>query len=162
LYVKLLSEAVAQHRGEKPADALCECLVDVRLDAHIPESYIPDLSQRLDVYKKVAMVKTADDVWDVTDELIDRFGDVPQAVQGLIDIALLRNRAAAKGFVEITQRTDTLYFYMKELDMEQASKIAAALKRRAMVSAGAKPYIAVKMLPNQPPLDAMREVLELD
>lgn len=135
--------------------------MDVRLNAHIPESYIPDLSQRLDVYKKVASVKSEDDVWDVTDELIDRFGDVPQAVKGLIDVAMLRNRAAQMGFVEITQRADTLYFYMKELDMELASKIAAALKRRAMVSPGAKPYIAVKMPEGTLPLDTMREVLSV-
>ncbi len=162
LYVKLLSEAVAQQRGEKPADALCECLVDIRLDAHIPESYIPDLSQRLDVYKKVASVKNEDDVFDVTDELIDRFGDVPQAVKGLIDVALLRNRAAQRGFVEITQRADTLYFYMKELDMQLASKIAGAFKRRAMVSPGKKPYIAVKMQEGTPALDTMREVLSVE
>lgn len=60
-----------------------------------PRSYIKGLSQRIDVYKKIAAIQNKDDAFDVTDELIDRFGDPPGAVQGLIDVALVRGRAAA-------------------------------------------------------------------
>ena len=78
---KLLSEAVAQQRGEAPKKAV-ECMVDIRVGAHIPEDYIDNLAQRIDIYKKIAGIETEDDAMDLIDELIDRFGEPPEAVIG--------------------------------------------------------------------------------
>ncbi len=74
-----------------------ECLVDLQVQAHIPESYIDSLSLRLDVYRRIAEVETQEDAMDVLDELIDRFGEPPASVKGLLDVALLRNTAARPG-----------------------------------------------------------------
>ena len=94
------------------------------------------------------------------DELIDRFGEPPEAVQGLIDVALLRNMAAAAGIYEVKQQQDTLLLYQRKLDLELGSRMSAALKGRVMISAGSKPYFAVKMKKNLTPLDTLREALE--
>ena len=69
---------------ERPVDQ--ECLVDVQVQAHIPEEYIDSLPLRLDVYRRIAEVATQEEAMDVTDELIDRFGEPPAAVKGLIDV----------------------------------------------------------------------------
>ena len=90
MYLRLLGEAIAEQKGEAPERTSAECMVDLNIGAHIPESYIRGLSQRIDVYKKIAAIQNQDDAFDVTDELIDRFGDPPAAVQGLIDVALVR------------------------------------------------------------------------
>lgn len=68
------------------------------------------MSQRIDIYKKIASIQNEEDAMDVTDELIDRFGEPPQAVQGLIDVALLRNIAASLGIYEISQKNDMIVF----------------------------------------------------
>ena len=90
MYVKLLTEAIAERKGEPPKKKTEECLIDVAMEAHIPESYIGELSQRIDVYKKIAAIQSEEDTMDVVDELIDRFGEPPQSVYGLVEVARLR------------------------------------------------------------------------
>ncbi len=160
MYVKLLSEAIAERKGEAPKRKAEECLIDVALEAHIPESYIEDLAQRIDVYKKIAAIQSEEDVGDVVDELIDRFGEPPQSVYGLAEVARLRGSASALGLREICERSGSLLFVPEQLDMELAVKTAAALKPRVLVNAGSKPYLALKLKQNESPLDAMRLMLE--
>ena len=158
MYLRLLSDAISEHKGEKPQLAAEECLVDIQIEAHIPERYIESLSQRIDVYRKIASVKSEDDAFDVLDELIDRFGEPPEAVKGLVDVALLRNTASQFGISEISQKGGNLLFYPEHLNMELAAQLVAALKGRVMVNAGAKPYLSVKMK-DAGPVEVMREVL---
>ena len=81
MYLRLLGEAVAEARGE-PIQETAECTVDIQIDAHIPESYMESLSQRLDMYRKIAGVRNQEDEMDLLDELIDRYGEPPKSVQG--------------------------------------------------------------------------------
>ena len=159
MYLRLLSEAVSEQRGEKPAGGSSECMVDIRIGAHIPESYIDDLSQRIDIYKHIAAIGSQEDALDVVDELIDRYGEPPAAVKGLIDVALLRGTAARLGISEIVQREDSIVLFPEKLDMDAAGRVAAALGNRVMVNASAKPYISVKIPKNTQPIDTMREAL---
>jgi len=159
LYLRLLSEAVNEQQG-KPVQKAAECTVDLQIAAHIPESYISNTAQRIDIYKKIAAIQTEEDSYDMIDELIDRFGDPPAAVQGLVDVALLRGQASVMGFNEITQKGSSLLFFPERLDMAMVATLAERLKGRVMVSAGTKPYITVRMNKGQKPVDAMREVLK--
>jgi transcription-repair coupling factor (superfamily II helicase) len=159
LYLRLLSEAVNEQQG-KPVQKAAECTVDLQIAAHIPENYISNTAQRIDIYKKIAAIQTEEDSYDMIDELIDRFGDPPAAVQGLVDVALLRGQASAMGFNEITQKGSNLLFFPERLDMTMVATLAERLKGRVMVSAGAQPYITVRMNKGQKPVDAMREVLK--
>lgn len=146
LYLRLLSDAIAEKKGEKPSSQAYECQIDLRLDAHIPEDYISDTAQRIDVYKKIAAIRTEEDRIDVTDELIDRFGDPPEAALSLLDVAFLRNTLASYGFEEINEKPQGLLLYPHVLDMEVAGKIVAspALKNRVLVNASSRPYLMVK------------------
>ncbi len=145
LYLRLLGEAVSEETGEPGARPPAECMIDLQIDAHIPESYIENLSQRIDIYKKIASLQNNEDVLDLNDELIDRFGEPPSAVNGLVEVALVRNQASALGFTEISQRGERVLLYPRELDMALAAGVAGAMRGRVLVSAGAKPYFAVKM-----------------
>ena len=158
MYLRLLSDAVSEKQGVKPPTKVEECLIDLPMEAHIPEDYIENLAQRLDIYRKIASLESHEQSVELIDELIDRFGDPPKSVQGLIDIALLRAAAAKLGFTEISQKGVVMLFFPKNLDMEVASRLAAHLKGRVMVNAGQKPHIAVKMKGSKP-LDVIREVL---
>ena len=85
----------------------------------------------------------------VLDELIDRFGDVPEAVKGLINIALLRSRAEKLGIYEIKQQPDYLLLYVRQLKCEAVADIIGRFPGRAMLSAASKPYIAVRLKKNE-------------
>jgi transcription-repair coupling factor (superfamily II helicase) len=158
MYLKLLSEAIAEEKGE-PVKKSLECAVDIQIDAHIPENYIESLAQRLDIYKKIAAVESPDDKMDMIDELIDRYGEPPESVIGLIDASLLRNTAAALGITEIQQRKDSLIFYIQQPSPQQIDAIAREFKGRVLFNSLAKPYISVKLLPGQNPEKLMEQVL---
>lgn len=159
LYLKLLSDAVSEEQGTEIKTQV-ECVIDIRLDAHIPERYIENLSQRIDIYKKIASVQNNEDVLDVTDELIDRFGDPPDAVKGLIDVALIRNTASGLGIREIQQRDGNMLLYPEHLDMASAALVASRMKGRIKLNAGTKPYLAVTVGKKDDPVEILRETLE--
>ena len=160
MYLRLLAEAVSEEKGEPNAAREEECLIDLQVPAHIPESYISSNAQRLEVYRRIADIRTMEDSFDVYDELIDRFGEPPAAVQGLIDVALLRNMAADCGIYEVKQQQDSLLLYQRQLDLEVGSRMSAALKGRVMINAGPKPYFALKIRSGLTPLDTLREALD--
>lgn len=110
MYLRLLSEAIAEEKGETP-ERIPECLVDIQIDAHIPEKYIESLNQRIDIYRKIILVSQDEDKSDLIDELIDRYGEPPKAVVGLIEVSLIRNKAAHLGITEISQKNGQMYFY---------------------------------------------------
>ena len=149
MYLKLLSEAVENQKGEEKraaADEDNECLIDIAVDAHIPENYIESVKNRLFMYKRIACVKTKDNAQDVIDEFIDRFGEPPQSVLGLIEIALIRNRCGNLGIYEISQRGEMLLIFLQKLEPEYIAMLSKLMRGRVMVSAGkTKPYLSVKL-----------------
>lgn len=162
LYLKMLGEAVKMEKGELPAAPVDnECLVDMQVQAHIPERYIENLSQRLDIYRRIAGIKTQDDALDVLDELTDRFGKPPASVQGLIDIAFLRNMASQIGIFEVKQRDDYIILYREPMNMEFLEPLIKILKGRVKLSAGNKPYVSVKVTGKESPLQTLKQVLEI-
>ena len=161
MYLKLLGEAVSEEKGEIPENKDIECLIDVAVQAHIPENYISNLSQRLDIYRRIADIRTNEDSADVKDELIDRFGKIPQAVLGLIDIAEIRNKAFGAGIYEIKQNESAILLYVKDIKSQVVSDFLMRFKGRCMINAGNKPYVAVKFEKYTLPLDALKEIFEI-
>lgn len=160
MYLKLLGEAVAEERGEKPEKA-SECVVDVQINAHIPENYIESLSQRLSMYRKIAAVETDNDKLDLLDELIDRYGDPPDEIIGLISVSLLRNRAAKLGITEINQRSDKMYFYITNPSQQQVTALASHFRGKIIFNSLKKPYIGVTIPGGIKPLLLMQNVIEV-
>ena len=158
MYVRLLSEAIAQKKGEAPQVKSYECMIDVQLNAHIPEDYIENLSQRIDVYKKIASIKTTEDKMDLIDELIDRFGDIPSTVETLLEVALLRNTLAAFGFSEINQKAQSLQLIPETLNLEIAQKLMAGIRGRVLVNASSHPYITVRLGKSRDVVETLREI----
>lgn len=164
MYLKLLEEAVAMEKGElkeEEAEEEKECLIDVAIDAHIPDDYIASTAQRLAVYKQIANIKSDADANDTYDELTDRFGAPPSAVWGLIEIALLRNMALDLGVTDIIQRNGSLLFYSSDVDIKTVAILNAFMKGRVTLSAGKRPYIAVKLSNDEANIETMRETLKI-
>ena len=160
LYLKMLGEAVAEQKGEAPQQREDECLIDLPIAAHLPESYISSYAARLSVYRRIADIRTMEDSLDVYDELIDRFGEPPEAVQGLIEVALLRNMAAGIGVYAVRLQNNALILNVRTPDFKVIAKMQDAMPGRITLSAGNTPYYEVKMRKGMSLLDALREVLE--
>ncbi len=161
MYLKLLSEAVAEEKGEKSEETEeQECLIDLPIEAHIPEDYITSTPQRLSMYKRIAAIRSDADANDVYDELGDRFGAPPESICGLVEISLLRNVAAKIGVYEITQRNGSILLYMKEPDIKYVVALNKEMKGRVLLSAAKKAYIAVK--PDyESPLETVQKTLSI-
>ncbi len=161
MYMRILSEAIAEEKGEAPVINTKECLIDLRIDAHIPEDYIENLPHRLHIYKRIADIKSKEDASDVLDELIDRFGDPPQSVEGLITVSLLRNTAANLGIYEVGQNASCILLYVEKIEMNKTSYLLRELRGRVYVSPGAKPCIAVKRASGETTLDTLKISLDI-
>ena len=161
MYLKLLGEAVSEERGEKPETKDLDCLIDISVDAHIPESYVESLTLRLDVYRRIADIRNIEDSEDVKDELRDRFGKIPQSVQGLIDIALVRNKANSMGIYEIRQNENSLLLYVREIKSPEVADLLISLNGKAMLCAGTKPYLSVKCKEGVSSLDMLKKIFKV-
>ena len=155
-----MSEAIAEEKGEPIPSKPEDCLIDIQTDAHIPDDYIESLAGRLDIYRKIAALRSNEDSMDLIDELIDRYGDPPKAIQGLINVALIRNMASELTITEISQKNGIMFFYLKSADMEQIQALTSAFKGRVTVNGGEKAYIAVKMR-DEKPMEIMQTVIEV-
>lgn len=146
MYLKLLEEAVLEERGEKPR-VHTECSADLAVSANIPESYVPSSEQRMDLYRRIALIRTEEEADDLTDELIDRFGDPPSSVNALIHVALLRGEAEDAGITEISQKSGTLRFGLLDFDMAKFNRLyeQAEYKGRLKVEVGAKPCVSLRL-----------------
>ena len=144
MYLKLLGDAMKEKSGEEvKADVVCT--IDLNVPAHIPENYIDSLSARLGIYKRIADIESNEDAEDVIDELCDRFGEPPRAVMGLIDIALLRNKAFAGDIYEIVKDGNDLVLRMSVLNKETVGKLASAFGDKMRILMGDIPSVAIRM-----------------
>ena len=158
MYMKLLSEAVLEAKGvEVPQRA--DCSADLAVSANIPDRYIPSPEQRMDMYRRIAFIRSEEESDDLLDELIDRFGDPPPGVTALIHVALLRGEAGKAGISDISQKQGSLRFTVKDFDMEKVSELYAReeYKGRLRVEAGAKPCLSLKIRSKQRVIDEARK-----
>ena len=161
LYVKMLGQASATARGEAPAPDKSDCLVDITVDAFLPEDYIPDAAGRIEAYKRIAAIETTTDAEDVLDELIDRYGSPPKSVQGLVDVSLIRVTAARVGIAEIVQRGDQLILYSDIVGPRQLEQVMAQYPHRVLYNALGRPYFSLRVQKGENPLVLLRDVVTL-
>ena len=122
LYIRLLNEAVLEERGEQQAPPF-ECTVDFHADACIPASYIPSDAHRMEMYKKISLIRTPEDRADVLDEFCDRFGEPPRVTCRLLDIALCRARGARGRIHRVDLREGLLHLLPAEIDLAAWSEL---------------------------------------
>ena len=158
MYLKLLNEAIREERGEEPDVQSAECSIDVPITAHIPEDYIPSLKLRIAMYRRIADIQSKTDADDVIDELIDRFGDVPASVMGLIQVALIRNTASYYGICEIKQNDNIMLLYINDIRNTKTGDLLDKLGKKATLKLENKPYIQVKFSKRIAPLKMLAEI----
>ena len=129
MYCKMLNEAVKHLKGELSEEDTFTTALDVNVDAYIPDSYIPNEYHKLDIYKRIAGIESEEEMDDMIEELIDRFGDIPKKVELLLEVARLKNLAHQAYVTEVTQKGVTYTFRMYEKAKIHVERIPDLLKQ---------------------------------
>ncbi len=161
MYLQLLEDAVLEEKGEKKA-VTTECAADLTVSANIPERYVPSAEQRMDLYRRIAAIRSQEGAADLLDELMDRYGDPPKSVYTLLDVALLRAAAAKAGISEIAQRGDKLKFTIALFSVQAIAKVCASPKyrHRLQLAAGEIPCLTLALRPKEPVLETALGLVE--
>ena len=168
LYCKMLNEAVRQLKGGPEAETFTT-LIDLNVDAYIPEYYIKNVYQKLDIYKRIAAIESEEELEDMTEELIDRFGDIPKKVQQLLVIASLKSLAHSVYVTAIEQKGEEIRFTMYEkakIDPSGIPKFLDSYKNDLIFRAEEPPYFLYcrkgrnKKSNTENVLDTVRRILE--
>lgn len=129
LYCKMLNEAVRQMKGDSKEEEDFATSIDLAADAYIPSSYIPGESQKLELYKRISYIENQEEYEDMTDELTDRYGDIPDPLLRLMDIAILKSMAHEAFILSVDQRKTTISFTMNPNAKVQVELIDGFLKK---------------------------------
>ena len=123
MYLKLLDEAVLEEQGQAPKAP--DCTADLNVTANVDKDYVSRGEERMDLYRRMAAIRTQEDADDLLDEIVDRYGEPPKGVLNLIDIALLRAEARTVGIREIRQKSGDVYFSLANLNFEAVGNLCA-------------------------------------
>lgn len=161
LYLKLLEEAVLEEKGETPKPRV-DCAAELLLSASLSDHYVPDAGQRVDLYRRIALIRSEEQRSDMLDELIDRFGEPPAEAVALLDIALLRAKASDQGISEIKQADGRLLVTFAETDFARLSVLCGdpAYKGRLLLNAGSTPYVSLRLNKDEAPMDMARRLVD--
>lgn len=154
LYSQMLAEEIQKRKitmlGETvPAEATWNTTIDLGIDAYLPSDYIYDSIQKIEIYKKTASAATFEDVAELEDELLDRFGELPDAVQNLLAVARVKLYGKQYGIESITLRGEeaTIKFYEGREKVVVPGKLAEVgnlFGRRVQFSQGSVMLIRIK------------------
>ncbi len=148
MYCKLLRESINEARDiTAPGDV--NVTIDIEADAYLPDSYIPNQNQRIDMYKRIAAIASEDDKYEIEEELEDRYGKLPKSVINIISVAMMKCVARGAGICEITQHDALLQlkFGENELDATLIWDIDGMFPKRIRVASAAQPTINFRIMP---------------
>jgi len=160
LYIKLLNEAVLEERGEAVKERT-ECVVTLSYDACLPERYVASSSQRMALYKRISLIASEEDRTDMTDELLDRYGDLPRAAENLLSVALVRSLAERAGITQIRQDGREIAIHAPDFDIDAWMEVAALYSGKLRMMMSATPYIRYRPASQGAALEELKRILLL-
>ncbi len=148
LYCKMLNEAVKSMKGEVTEEETYETTVDMDMDAFIPATYIKNEVQKLDIYKRIAEIENEEELMDMQEELTDRFGDMPSAVNNLLNIALIKSNCHSLYIVGLVHKENEvkLMMYPKaKLAVEKIPELMLKYQNNLKLMPQANPYFVYRL-----------------
>ena len=147
-YCKLLDEVVKEMQGTEVKEEK-EIQIDINLSSYIPDTYIEDQAQKIEIYQDIALCRNDEDIEDVIDEIIDRYGSMPKEVENLIEIARIKILAREASVIKVTQKEKSIMVNLDKDDIKiDEEKIKVLLEKygtKLRFSAGVEPYITLKI-----------------
>lgn len=144
-YCKLLDEVVKDMQGVEYQEEK-DVQIDLNVSSYIPDDYIENTAQKIEVYQNIALSKNEEDIQDVIDEITDRYGNIPKELENLLDIARIKNLCKEKNIIKITQKQNNIVFFFNINDFDTAiiDVLVKEYKEDIRFSPGAEPYITLK------------------
>lgn len=146
-YCKLLDEVVKEMQGVRIKQEK-EIQIDINLSSYIPETYIEDGAQKIEIYQDIALCRNNKDIEDVIDEIIDRYGSMPKEVENLIEIARIKILARNANVVKIVQKEKSIVLTLDKdninIDEKIINNLIAKYGARLRFSPGVEPYVTLK------------------
>ncbi len=145
-YTRLLNEVLKEEQGIKVEEDI-ECQIDLNVTSYIPDEYISDQNQKIEIYQDIALAKTEEDILNVVDELIDRFGDMPHEIENLLEISRIKQLAKKNNIIKIQSKRDVVVFTYENNNFEDdfISNLIKKYGSRIKFSDGIKPMITLKI-----------------
>ncbi len=145
MYCKLLDEVVKEMQGYEVEEDI-DVQIDINISSYIPDEYISDSSQKIEIYQDIALCNNEADIQDVIDELIDRYGVMPEELENLIEVARIKQLAKLANVIKISQRGENFVFYFnqKKFDVD-VNKLVEMYKNRILFSQAKDPYVTLKI-----------------
>ncbi len=144
LYVRFLEEAIQSARGETKEE-MVPIELEVTMDGYIPEDYISDADQKIEVYQRIASLTSEDEFEELVEDLIDRFGDIPNSVYNIIVASRMKSLAQEIGFAKITENKKEIVFSLQsatQFSLEQIAKISSRFPGKAVFNLSDSPTIS--------------------
>ena len=161
MYLKLLDEAVLEEKGEAPKNP--DCTADLNITANVDKNYVSRGEERMDLYRRMAAIRSQEDADDLLDEIVDRYGEPPRGVLNLIDVALLRANARNLGIRDIKQKAGDVLFTLVNLNFDAVSALCADpdyKNRIVFVAAAKEPTLRLKLVKGPDSLKQSKVFLE--
>lgn len=162
MYCKLLEEAVKELQGEEVVEEV-DTQIDLKITAYIPNDYIENANQKIETYQDIANLDKEEQITEIIDELIDRYGEIPNEVVNLIEVARIKILARELQIINITQKQDSIMIQFNNADKLVTDKIQILIdiyKNKIFFSSGVSPYITLK-LQSKKDSDILEEVYKL-
>lgn len=145
-YCRLLDEVLKEEQGIKVENEF-DTQIDINVTSYIPDSYISDSNQKIEIYQDIALCKTEEDIQDITDEIIDRFGEMPKQIENLLEISRIKQMAKKLYINKISSKRDGVVFTFEndKFNVERAIGLIRVYGNDIKFSPGVKPMITFKI-----------------
>ena len=156
MYCKLLDDVVKEMQGIEVKEEI-DVQIDLNISSYIPDEYISDSSQKIEIYQDIALCRSEDDIANIVDELIDRYGNMPKELENLLDIVRIKELCRALNILRLAKKNGNYVFYFdaERFDFSVVDKLLQEYGNSVSFSPGKEPYVTLRS-------KAIKDVEQLD
>ncbi len=149
MYCKLLDEVIKEMQGIEVQEDI-DVQIDLNISSYIPDEYISDSSQKIEIYQDIALCRSEEDIANVVDELIDRYGNMPYELENLLEIVRIKELCRKLNILKLTKKNGNYVFYFdaNKFDFSIVDRLLQEYKNAVSFSPGKDPYITLKSKAN--------------
>ncbi len=149
MYCKLLDEVIKEMQGIEVQEEI-DVQIDLNISSYIPDEYISDSSQKIEIYQDIALCRSEEDIANIVDELIDRYGNMPAELENLLEIVRIKELCRRLNILKMTKKNGNYVFYFdaNKFDFSIVDKLLQEYKNAVSFSPGKEPYITLKSKAN--------------
>ena len=161
MYCKLLDEVIKEMKGIEVKEEQ-DIQIDLTVSSYLSDDFISDSNQKIEAYQNIALCKTEADIEEITDEMIDRYGKIPEEAENLLQIARIKNKCREAGINKISQKQQGVVFLFQaeSFKLEWVDELIKKFRNQIKFSPAKDPYITYKLKENGKTLKEVQEFLE--